>query len=148
MRFKEISSGNQTCLERSGNSRAKVTPNFFVRGTLISLGKVLSIKEKKDRQRSFLQSPSPNSEGEVILLSKWSQSLRFVVPYHHQYPKDSYMSHKRKKRIVKRTERGTFVKKKKKILQDISENGILDMVSTLHEIHTKTFRQYNSVTVH
>lgn len=66
----------------------------------MSLGKVLTLKGEKIRQRSSPQSPSSDSEGDVILSSVCSQSLRFLVT--HQHPMDAYLSHKKKRRILKK----------------------------------------------
>ena len=54
------------------------------------------------------ESTPSDSQGDVIPSSVWSQSLRFLVP--HQHPMDVYLSHKKKRRILKKkqTERGVF----------------------------------------
>lgn len=51
----------------------------------ISLEKVFSIKEKNARQRSLLQCPPLDSEGEVTLTSIWKQSLGYVVLHYQNH---------------------------------------------------------------
>lgn len=83
----------------------EVTWDLFVKGTWMSPGKILTLKGEKISQTTLPQSLSPDSEGNVILSSPWSQSLRVLVLATTAWIPVSVI---RKKEDSKKFERGYF----------------------------------------